>query len=585
MTDLIIDGKQVVLPKGMDLKVKQQNPLITKNGTFTLDLSLSLKERNNSILYKHIERLQSAAVIEGRSAILISNGHVILNGTEAFISNTNEEVKIQLLSGNSELNYFIGANSYISSLDLGKENDLSNEHFNKAIRNNFPDYNFTCPMVKIGNIIYNKYYEMERLRKENLVYDFTNRAIQPYLLGMIEKILKALGYTIELNEARNDQFLSHIFILNNDTSGEYNKILPGWTVKEFLEECERLMNIVFVINDTNKSARILCAYSPNDLGTYTINNVLDTFERTAVDSEERISYKNVCYDFPSSNEYKYLDIDNEIIKTANVIEVENYSELIERFTDAEGYFFPDELFEEQIQTLNIWYVKETDCYYIPEKRNDHIDNLPQDPTKNILDQGYLFKVNAFKKYTSEPDNDYLELGFFPCTFTRMAYAVQYGGLLIKYPASLPYQPGNNQSDAENEIKTIKSLIENGVTDFDKNKKQVTICACFPKPDDNDKYVAFTDHTPAHIFRKSDCTKLDIGSFRLDGPNSMIQYFRPNQNIDTTKEYTIKFITSTMPNIQAQFLLNNKLFICKELEYRIINDGIHPEVTGTFYEIK
>ena len=125
------------------------------------------------------------------------------------------------------------------------------------------------------------------------------------------------------------------------------------------------------------------------------------------------------------------------------------------------------------------YVKETDCYYIPEKRKDHIDNLPQDPIKNKLDQGYLFKVNTFKKYTSEPDNDYLKLSFFPCTFTRMAYAVAYGALQITYPASLPYQPGNNQSDADNDIKTIKSLIEKGVIDFDKNKKQVTICACFP----------------------------------------------------------------------------------------------------------
>lgn len=124
-----------------------------------------------------------------------------------------------------------------------------------------------------------------------------------------------------------------------------------------------------------------------------------------------------------------------ILETANVIEVENYSKLIEKFTDADGYFFPDELFEEQIQMLNIWHVKET------------------------------------------------------------------------------------------------------------------------------------------------------GSFKLDEPGCMVKYFRPYQNIDTTKECAIKLIINDMTNTQVQFLLNNKLFICKELEYRITNDGIHPEVTGTFYEVK
>lgn len=148
MTELFIDNKSVTLPQGLDLKIKQQNPLITKNGTFTLDLTLSLLERNNSILYKHIERLQAAAAFDNRKALLISDGHIIINGTEAFISNTNEEVKIQLLSGNSELNYFMGTDAYISSLDLGAETDLSNERLNQVVKKSFPETPFCTPMVK-----------------------------------------------------------------------------------------------------------------------------------------------------------------------------------------------------------------------------------------------------------------------------------------------------------------------------------------------------------------------------------------------------------------------------------------------------
>lgn len=57
---------------------------------------------------KHKQKRKVYTQAHKKSAVLISNGHIFLNGTEAFINNTNEEVKNQLLSGNSELNYLIG---------------------------------------------------------------------------------------------------------------------------------------------------------------------------------------------------------------------------------------------------------------------------------------------------------------------------------------------------------------------------------------------------------------------------------------------------------------------------------------------
>lgn len=574
MTDLIIDGKQVTLPKGMNLKVKQQNPLITKNGTFTLDLSLSLKERNNSILYKHIERLQSAAVIEGRSAILISNGHVILNGTEAFISNTNEEVKIQLLSGNSELNYFIGANAYISSLDLGKETDISNERFNQVIKKRFPEVSFTCPMVKIGNKIYNDHREMSIDGILDRPYNFSNMAIQPYLLAMIEKILTALGYIIEYNEARSDDFLSRIFILNNDQTGEYNKILPGWKVKDFLEECEKLMNIVFVINDTNRSVRILCASSKADTGTYTIDNVLDSFERTTVDENLRVSYKNICYDLPSSTEYKYQDIDESVLKEATLNVSQTYNDLIKKLTGPDGSVLPDDIYDQYYNSDTLWYVTETDTYYVLNKFHYKWLGSPTGADTYLKN---LLKVNAFRKYTSNPDEDFLKLSFFPALYTSRANDSMY-----VITQRMPYLPGNDDTK-EDTPKNIRQLIEKGVSDFNASKKPVALCSFYPS--EYGYYFTLTDNVADNDTLVSWYEK-SYGTFRLVGPEGLVKrYFQPNQQIDTTKEYTIKFIINTMPDIQAQFLLNNKLFICKELEYRITNDGIHPEVTGTFYEVK
>lgn len=410
MTELFIDNTPVTLPQGLDLKVKQQNPLVAKNGTFTLDLTLSLQERNNSILYKHIDRLQAAVSFNNRKALLISNGHIIINGTEAYISNTNEEVKIQLLSGNSELNYFIGADAYISSLDPGKETDLSNEHLNQVIQKIFPDTAFVTPTVKIGNSIYNDHPEIGFDGIVGKPYTFSNVAIQPFLLAMIEKVLIALGYTIEQNEAKNDNFLTRIFLLNSDKSGEYNKVLPGWKVKDFLEECEKLMNLRFVIDNANRSVKILCASSYNTIGTYTINNVLDAFERTTVDDNEKVSYKNVCYDFPSATEYKFQCIDDDVLDRALLNTSQTYNDFINKLKDSDGTILSDSIGEKFYNSSYLWYVVETDSYYIIDKRTYNASGNPPEAATTYY---YPRKVHTFRKYQSNKENDFLKLSFFP----------------------------------------------------------------------------------------------------------------------------------------------------------------------------
>lgn len=574
MTELFIDGKPVMLPKDLDLKVKQQNPLITKNGTFTLYLSLSLQERNNSILYKHIERLQASAVFDKRSALLVSNGHIIINGTEAYISNTNEEVKIQLLSGNSELNYFMGTDVYISALDLGKETDLSNEHLNQVIKKGFPETSFVTPMVKIGNTIYNEHPEMEINGVLGKPYTFSNVAIQPFLLAMLEKILTVLGYTIEYNEARNDNFLSRVFLLNSDKSGEYNKILPGWKVKDFLEECEKLMNLVFVIDNANRSVKILCASFNNIPGTYTINNVLDAFERTTVDNNERVSYKNVCYDFPSASEYKFQCIEDEVLDKALLNTSQTYNDLLNKLKGSDGSILPDSVGDQFFSSSYLWYVVETDSYYIIDKKTY---NFPNSPTGASATYYYLRKVHTFRKYQSNKDDDFLKLSFFPAVYFFREHDPMY---LITQ--RMPYLPGSSDKETKDEY-SIKKMIENGISDFNSSKKTVAMSSFYASS--SGYYFTLNDNVADNDTTISWYDK-QYGTFRLTGPAGLVKkYYQANLNIDFTREYTIKFITNTMPDVQAEFILNNKMFICKELEYRVMNEGIHPEVTGTFYEVK
>ena len=59
MTELIIDGVSAVLSKDFSIQVKRENPLFTKNGEYTYDITLPLDNPTNAELYKHLNRLNS----------------------------------------------------------------------------------------------------------------------------------------------------------------------------------------------------------------------------------------------------------------------------------------------------------------------------------------------------------------------------------------------------------------------------------------------------------------------------------------------------------------------------------------------
>ena len=119
MTELYVKGVAVSLPEDFELTVRSENPRFSKNGAFSLDLTLSLDERNNALLFGHMNRMHSYVHINGWRCRLVCDGRLLLNGTVAFVSNTERDITIQLLSGNSELNFFVRDGKMVSELDMG----------------------------------------------------------------------------------------------------------------------------------------------------------------------------------------------------------------------------------------------------------------------------------------------------------------------------------------------------------------------------------------------------------------------------------------------------------------------------------
>lgn len=152
MTELFIDGVSVVLPKDFSVQVKRENSFITKNGEYTYDITLQLTNPTNATLYKHLYRLNSTQQIESkRSAILVADNRVYCNGTEIITGWTESTVSIQIASGNSELNYFIGSDLLISFLEM--KTTIPNRGDMNYVTKTYPEVDYClAPVVNPGRL-------------------------------------------------------------------------------------------------------------------------------------------------------------------------------------------------------------------------------------------------------------------------------------------------------------------------------------------------------------------------------------------------------------------------------------------------
>lgn len=161
MIELVINNELVVLPIEFSIDTVEENSILTKNGEFTLDVELSLLDTQNSIVFKHVNRFNVSKNKTIDSAILRENNTIVLNGKGIILSITEVSVKLQLISGNSELNYLCDDKKLLSDINFGTVNIGLESMFDVAMgvkNSHWPYQNFTCARNYVAGKLYNSIY-------------------------------------------------------------------------------------------------------------------------------------------------------------------------------------------------------------------------------------------------------------------------------------------------------------------------------------------------------------------------------------------------------------------------------------------
>lgn len=571
MVGLTVDGLQVHILQDTNFEFYKENPFFTKSGDYTYDIDIDLNDPANQIVYQHIDRINSINRPTGRKACLYDDNQIICYGTEIILKKENNILKIQIVSGNSELNYFYAGDVRIRDLDFGIIPQPTIGYAVSVADHRYPDSNYVFPPMN----------SISGDRPCNKITNFANGALtydpnvklypQPFLLYYVEKIIKLMGYNLIYNCLLDDERWRRLIIINGYDSLEFAKLLPDWTANEFITYCETFFNVVFLVDSMSRNVQIMSTkkyYIDNSPIFLDKGEILEEFDRDYESSGDElyIDYNNIEYDLPSTNYYQYAAIDPEVLSKCTI---------------QEAPFGSISLGGDNWNQFLIFHDSNQNLYFV---RKDSGNNLQQ--------------VMQYQPFIGDESGDTVTLKIIPCEIRVEVVTAYHDDSMYGEPAyyflAVPDFYENKVSGGFHE--SVTSGIKDQASDKMKvafftglvglrhmmggsyswmNKYRVPMCYCCEW-----ELLGFT------IFRVSSneiLGKPQNMTLSLCGPNGRAAIdFDNNMTVDTSQEHIIKIKTVKKLKPTCMYIINNRKFYCKSLKYTIENGRISKLIEGRFF---
>lgn len=571
MTRLFIDGQEVVLSENFELELITENPYFTRNGEYTYDIDIDLRDAHNRSIYQNINRSDVTKGIKNRKATLMSGALEIISGMEVILSIENYTAKIQIVAGNSQLNYE-GGDTNIRSMLLDGISMSSQEAVN-TLFGNFPEYKVVYPpivnytesngdMSILNNV---------KVGEDISFTDVENISPQYYLLYVVENLITKLGFTKGVNELEDDPVWSRLFIVNPYKDSILQELLPDWTINEFIEQIELFLDCIISIDKVNGRFNIISlnkCFENQDI--VCLDNVIDdSVEKTFdVDTNYAFAYKYVSYDLPSDKYYNYLKLKDGVRENCSIVSSPEWDDFQ---TQYEQYYSGP-------------YILHSDDY--------GLDYVVTDYSVSGETKKGLIIVDRFKDAGDLDSRDKSSFQIVPAEIEKISIYSVTGGRYLIGPAvkKLKTDSGSNaindlinSSEVKSDIPDklyvgiyygIQKALNRGPNEFPGEYWDKMPMGS------NDRYFI---QEPTTLGGNQAILTLPDYTITLDGDNGLFnRIYKNKREIDTSVEYTFQFLTNTVYKLDRIFVIRNKRYYCKEIRYKITPKGMDKIAEGVFY---
>lgn len=593
MTELYINNRPAWLPTDFSIALTSENPYFTSSSAYSLDIDLPMPD--NIGIFGHIHRLDAGKQKTILPARLVAGARTLLNGSAVLLSISDEAARVQLVSGNAELNILTNEDIYIDELDLGTvpDPDYYGDRAWKPAADK-PLYFGSVDQVDAvwmpvaydgssGNRLMNLTLYQFGTDAFKLVPVYGERCVQPYLLAVVRRLVEHFGYT--LDEGFFDgNFLRNVYICNAVSTRKVARALPHWTVSEFFDELERFLMAVTVVDELTKTVRLVPLndyFRDDDLNIIPATDVLAQYEAEIDEDggDKNLTDGNVGYDLPSHTDNGYLRMDRTIYDRALKQDYDDYTQLSQAWQTMDAELRKTVLF----RAGNRCYIN-----YRDEEGTDSLKevNLYADL---VRDADRTDTDTALRIVPAEMVLHDLGLWSSP---TDYGFVSPFAPLNVYVP-----KVGYHVTVIEDEEFDIQQAIEGEVELPEKQEKNTVMEVAFSTGEwvtmnvtyQGQTYpwqyaLPFTDYAlkPANQttgFRPYSLSLQDVCADSLGRRLSALKVFRSNI------PYTISFLSDRLPDVNKVFLIANKKYLCEKIEASVTHDGLDRVMKGTFYRIE
>lgn len=579
MTELYLDNKAVVLPSNLEFKLYYDNPYFTSTSTHSLDIELPMPV--NYHIFGMLNRLDVEKKSVTLKAHLIAEGRVLLNGTALILSVTDKSVKIQLMSGNAELNFLTKGDIYINETNWGNVDGIS---YDKNVdfagcdsRNSVYTY------IKIGDTTDNFII----LTPTGYVRDASGSHIQylssplPYLTTFIEMIMTYFGYQIKKNYIA-DTWMRHIFCVGGASrtrsKAQYLQkhpepwgLMPHWKVSEFLDYLEDFAGVIVKVDENTREVSIVDVNEYFKDEVFYIQDIIDEYE-TEISQEtsnvDNITVGNTGYDLPSETDNGYNRLSAEVINSTLSYDGDSYANVYSRWSSD----------SEAVRVKRIYHANgRSYITYDGELREvDLYGDLMRNPEDEKIDNSLKFVPANIEKV----DVGLWEVGE---RTSRKKVAELWLNVPVSYYDSCP---------GKNEIQNIQQYIEGNESlerKSDKDKMELAIYTGM-KSVDCGSYGKIKFPSPFMDYQQLADGQTETNeeyslSLKNLCENSMGARHQSLRTIKSDVTYNISFKSDVVPDIDKTFVIANKKYFAKRIEVTVKLTGISPVMTGGFYRLE
>lgn len=613
MTELHLNGLPAVLPQNLNIKVNHENVYLTAASQYTLDIELPLQGcPQNLAIFGHINRIDARRRSITLQSLLTASGKVILKGSALITSITRRSVKVQLLAGNSEFNFFgKGEGMYINEMGIVASEDAPSygrdtidndaiDVYQATLYGLYPDRNFVYfPIFNetLGGTMNNQMYYVDT-DQNNLTYpilgasgattgegrretDIVAVSPQPYLCWLIDAIITKMGYTLERNDMIGTP-LQQIFVCNPGNSKIVSNHLPHWTVNEFFRQLEAFLGLVLVVDDVKKTAALISKRLFFMHNVVYLDNVVDDFE-VDVDNDVEADVSIGRTGYTDNGLAAELNLPASAMRKATIVQIDSDG------IDTEDSATDRIIYEHNGRRFVHWTDDNGVTYYsrmVDQARPRPAQGDTEDNRTSGLDVELKFvpartttgtlSVRHWKSYDRREElikEENLSIPVLAVTGVGIENRAQRGTSTGGFSLQEYIEDDSLEDEEVNAPDFIEVAYNDGVVHYNMLDSGIRCRYWFGKT-----FCGVMGNVRVNSL------EFDFGLVPTDRTNVYSLCHSGLLQIDKTAKRCIRFLHPGSVDPKQLFVIRGKRFVCEKIERQIDSKGLQPLVTGYFYEV-